>query len=237
MSLFLAPFQCRNRQSSLRNDLSSKSIWVMMQFLRRQCCAQWSGLQASLREGMLCQCCPKGPHAFHLHPPRNTLGTGTSSHSTLALVFGIPPSVAHQPRSYLRDFSIAVLCLEMFFPYDLSEYLWFVWILLLNERSAPMGLQRYFPWPPQIEYPCPPHLPHNSLSDLGLLFACLFVFYSPHPQKNTSSVESMGLVSLVYRLLSLVYSKLSKLLHVIWGKIFYPFEHRLGIIVPVLPAS
>ena len=45
----------------------------------------------------------------------------------------------------------------------------------------------------------------------------------------------MDLVSLVYLPLSLVCSGLPKLLHVILGK-NYPFELKIGMISPVLPA-
>lgn len=83
-------------------------------------------------------------------------------------VFGILPSVAHQACSYLRDFSVAALCLERSFLRNLHDHL-----LLPDEESTQMSPQRYFPWPPRVKSPYPPHLPHRSLSSLAVLFACL----------------------------------------------------------------
>lgn len=155
MSLFLALFQCQNRQSSLSNGLSSKSI-----------CESWrsfsdasvvhGGLQASPREFMLCHCCPKGPQVFHLHLPRNTLGTRIASHSPL------PHYLEFLPQWHTNLVPTS----------GTSQLLFSVWkcsslinlhkcCFLLNERSSQMGLERCFPWPPQMKYPYPPHLPYH----------------------------------------------------------------------------
>lgn len=94
-------------------------------FSGTQCCACWSRPQMSPRELMLCHCCPEVPHIFHLHPPRNDLGTGTSSCSPLAMY------LAQQACSYLRDFSTAVLCLGWSSLMNVHDC-----FLLLNEEST-----------------------------------------------------------------------------------------------------
>lgn len=45
---------------------------------------------------------------------------------------------------------------------------------LLSERSAQMGLQRCFPWSPQIKDPRPPHLPHHR-SFRSWCIVCLLI--------------------------------------------------------------
>lgn len=179
MSLFLAPFQCRNRQSSLSNDLSSKGVYEswcsfsdasvvhsgqVCRLPRESVCSA----SAALRGHM--------PFTFTLPGAPLELGLPLTPHLPSYLEFLPQWHTNCVPTSGTSQLLLSVWkCSSLTDLHECS--------LLLNERSAPRGLQRYFPWPPQIRYPCPPHLPHHSLSDLGLSFACHLLPLPPEEYK------------------------------------------------------
>lgn len=100
MSLFLALFQCQNRQSSIERWLVfQKRLWVMMPFLRGTVLGLMVRYPGFPKRIHAVPALPQVLQAFHLPPPRNGFGAGTCSRSPLPLAFGTLPSVAHQPCS------------------------------------------------------------------------------------------------------------------------------------------
>lgn len=138
MSLFLALFQCQNRQCSAeRWFVFQKRLWVMMQFLRCTVLCmvvRFPGFPKRIYYASTALRCHKSYMFTFSGMP---LELGLSLVSTCSGIWN--SSVAHQPCSYPRDFSVAVLSLPgMLFRCEFRDC-----FLVFNERSAETWPQSY----------------------------------------------------------------------------------------------
>lgn len=165
---------------------------------------------------------PKVSQVFHLHPPRNVLGSETFSCSLLAIYLECLPQW-HTKLVTTSGTSQLLFFAWNFFPF---EFAWLLpspeWRVNSNVTSEVSSLTTSSKV--SILLTPAPIIVFQTL--VYYLLVCLFsIAFAPN--QNLSSVKARTCLP-VYLLLNLVYSKLLKLLHVILASNFTTLRIQWG---------